>query len=69
MEKKIEAVCFDYRGTVLDHNSDRELVAGMEEILSGLVERNIRLLRLGPYSEAHAFRPDSIRLNCRIGLL
>jgi hypothetical protein len=41
MEKKIEAVCFDYRGTVLDHNSDRELVAGMEEILSGLVERNI----------------------------
>ncbi len=41
MDKKIAAVCFDYRGTVLDHRSDRELVAGMEEILSGLLEKNI----------------------------
>lgn len=40
-ERKISAVCFDYRGTILDHKSDRDLVPGMENILSALKKENI----------------------------
>jgi phosphoglycolate phosphatase-like HAD superfamily hydrolase len=40
-KKKICAVCFDYRGTLLDHKSDQDLVPGMEDLLSGLKDKNI----------------------------
>jgi beta-phosphoglucomutase-like phosphatase (HAD superfamily) len=35
------AVCFDYRGTLLDHNSDHDLVEGMKNLLSLLRDRKI----------------------------
>ena len=41
MENKIEAVCFDYRGTVMDHRGEEKLVAGMGEILAELREKNV----------------------------
>lgn len=35
------AVCFDYRGTLLDHTSDRKLVPGMENLLAQLKHKKI----------------------------
>jgi len=40
-KKTIFAVCFDYRGTLLNHNSDRELVPGMENLLAELKKKQI----------------------------
>jgi hydroxymethylpyrimidine pyrophosphatase-like HAD family hydrolase len=40
-KQKLCAVCFDYRGTLLDHNSDRDLVAGMENLLAKLKDKKI----------------------------
>jgi FMN phosphatase YigB (HAD superfamily) len=39
--QKLCAVCFDYRGTLLDHNSDQDLVAGMENLLAKLKDKKI----------------------------
>lgn len=40
-KNKFSAVCFDYRGTLLDHKSDRKLVPGMENLLSRLKDKKI----------------------------
>jgi hypothetical protein len=35
-KKQLSAVCFDYRGTLLDHTNDQDIVSGMENLLSEL---------------------------------
>jgi FMN phosphatase YigB (HAD superfamily) len=37
-----EAVCFDYRGTLVDHRTDRE-ISGMTALLDSLQKRKVRL--------------------------
>ncbi len=38
---KFRAVCFDYRGTLLDHHSDHDLVQDMETLLIKLKEHSV----------------------------
>lgn len=40
---KIQAVCFDFRGVILDHRTDRKLLPGMVRILKKLSTRGVRL--------------------------
>jgi len=40
-KKTFLAVCFDYRGTLIDHKRDQDLVPGMEKLLSGLKRKKI----------------------------
>ena len=40
-KKQFSAVCFDYRGTLLDHTNDQDIIPGMENLLSGLKNKNI----------------------------
>jgi FMN phosphatase YigB (HAD superfamily) len=40
-KKQFRAVCFDYRGTLIDHKSDHKLVPGMENLLSKLKDKKI----------------------------
>lgn len=40
---KPQAVCFDYRGVLLDHRTNRDIIQGMEQVLKGLEERRMRL--------------------------
>jgi FMN phosphatase YigB (HAD superfamily) len=59
--QKLCAVCFDYRGTLLDHNSDRDLVPGMENLLAKLEDQKI------PMALVSRFPTDE--LSRRIGAL
>lgn len=40
---KFNAVCFDYRGVLLDHRTNRDILPGMKELLKALEERGMRL--------------------------
>jgi ATP-dependent protease Clp ATPase subunit len=40
-KKQLSAVCFDYRGTLLDHTNDQDIVSGMENLLAGLKNKKI----------------------------
>lgn len=38
-----EGVCFDYRGTLVDHRTDGDSVPGMEALIAHLRERHVRM--------------------------
>jgi len=40
---KLEAVCFDYRGVLLDHRTNQDILPGMEELLNALKEKGMRM--------------------------
>ncbi len=39
--KSLSAVCFDYRGTLIDHSDEQKLVPGMENLLDFFEGKNI----------------------------
>lgn len=41
LRKKLLAVCFDYRGTLINHTDDQEFVQGMRNLLFLLKNKNI----------------------------
>lgn len=41
--KHLVAVCFDFRGVIVDHRNDTLITPGIEGLLSRLKERNIKL--------------------------
>lgn len=43
VQSKLKAVCFDYRGVLLDHRTNRDILPGMEELLKALKEKGMRM--------------------------
>lgn len=41
--KSLEAVCLDFRGVIVDHRNDKDLILGMDKLLKGLKDRGLRL--------------------------
>ena len=41
--RPLKAVCFDFRGVILDHKTNEHMVPGMERLLSTLKKNGIRL--------------------------
>lgn len=39
----LKAVCFDYRGVILDHKTNQDLVLGMEQLLRKLKQKGLTL--------------------------
>ncbi|MFO8084847.1 MAG: hypothetical protein R6U27_11075 [Desulfobacterales bacterium] len=39
--KNLSAICLDYRGTLVDHNNEQELVSGMGNLLDAFKEKNV----------------------------
>jgi len=42
VQSKLKAVCFDYRGVLLDHRTNRDILPGMEDLLKTLKEKGMR---------------------------
>ncbi|HYA43530.1 MAG TPA: hypothetical protein VEF34_19675 [Syntrophobacteraceae bacterium] len=40
---QLKGVCFDYRGVLLDHRTDRDILLGMEELLETLKKKGTRM--------------------------
>jgi len=43
VRSKFKAVCFDYRGVLLDHRTNRDILPGMDELLKALQEKGMRM--------------------------
>ena len=43
VRSKLKAVCFDYRGVLLDHRTNRDIFPGMEELMETLKEKGMRM--------------------------
>ena len=43
MRSKLKAVCFDYRGVLLDHRTNQDILPGMAALLTALKEKGIML--------------------------
>ncbi len=43
VRSKLKAVCFDYRGVLLDHRTDLDILPGMKELLEILKKKGIRM--------------------------
>lgn len=41
--KSPEAVCFDFRGVIVDHRNDKDLIPGIDKLLNRLKDRGLRL--------------------------
>ncbi len=39
----LKAVCFDFRGVLLDHRTNQDILPGMEELLKEIREKGIRI--------------------------
>jgi FMN phosphatase YigB (HAD superfamily) len=50
-KKQLSAVCFDYRGTLLDHKNDHKLVPGVENLLSRLKDKKIPTALISRFPE------------------
>lgn len=47
----IKAVCFDFRGVIVDHRNDRDLIPGIDEMIKELKGKGLRLAVVSSFPE------------------